>query len=98
QGGSDPADWVWDAADDRWEDGAGNAIDHGSANDQNQISTTAYDLAGRDTATRDALGVETRYEYDRLGRRVKTIVNYVDGVFNPTAPDEDLVSLTVYNK
>ena len=98
QGISDPVDWVWDATDDRWEDGAGNAIDHGSANDQNQITTTSYDIAGRVTATRDALGVETRYEYDRLGRRVKTIVNYVDGVFNPTAPDEDLVSLTVYNK
>jgi hypothetical protein len=39
---SDPANWVWDAVDNRWEDGAGNAINHGTNRDQNLISHTDY--------------------------------------------------------
>jgi RHS repeat-associated protein len=66
--------------------------------DEDRITTTTYDLAGRVVKTVDPAGIVTRYEYDRLGRRTRTIVNYVDGVFNANAPDEDLISLTVYNK
>jgi YD repeat-containing protein len=66
--------------------------------DEDRIQTTVYDLAGRVVETLDAAGIRTRYEYDRLGRRIKTIVNYADGVFSSAAPDEDLISVTTYNK
>ena len=49
------------------------------------------------TQSRDAAGWK-RYAYDALGRRIETTTNYVDGAFNPTAPDEDLISTTSYNK
>lgn len=98
QGTSDPADWVWSVANNRWEDGATNAIDHGTNNDQNRISTTEYDLAGRTSKSRNASGIETRFEYDDLGRQTKTISNYVDGVYNSGSPDEDLISETIYNR
>lgn len=95
---TDPADWEWSAAHTRWEDGADNAIGFGTNNDQNRISTTAYDLAGRVARTRDAAGIETRYDYDMLGRRTQITINYVDGSFNASFPDEDLISATSYNK
>lgn len=98
QGVSDPVDWLWSGTNQRWEDGSGNAIDFGMDNDQNRISTTRYDLAGRVTHSRDSAGVETRYAYDTLGRRTQTTTNYVDGTFNPNVPDEDLISATGYNK
>lgn len=98
QGTSNPANWVWDAVDQRWEDGAGNPIDHGVDEDQNIISHTTYDLAGRVSRSRNVAGQETRFTYDALGRRVKTIQNYVDGSFDPQFPDEDLISETTYNK
>jgi YD repeat-containing protein len=42
QGTSDPADWVWDDADTRWEDGSGNAVDLGAENDENLITEVTY--------------------------------------------------------
>jgi RHS repeat-associated protein len=79
QGGTDPANWVWDATDGRWERGAGDntAIDHGTNQDQNRIADTTYDLVGRVVTTRDTAGIVTRQVYDALGRRVRTINNYV---------------------
>ena len=97
QGSSDPANWVWSTANNRWEDGVGTTINFGADKDQNRVTTTAYDLAGRTTSTRDAAGVETHSEYDSLGRRTKTIANYVNGVFSSAIPDEDLISITAYN-
>ena len=97
QSTSDPADWAWSTGNSRWEYSAGQAVDHGTDKDQNIIAHTTYDLAGRVSATRDVAGIETRFEYDELGRRVKTIHNYVDGVFAAANPDEDLISETVYN-
>ncbi len=97
-GTSNPANWAWSTANNRWESSAGQAVDHGPANDQNTISHTTYDLAGRVRATRAAAGIETRYTYDKLGRRIKTVHNYVDGVFDAAHPDQDLISQTTYNK
>jgi YD repeat-containing protein len=79
QGGTDPANWVWDATDGHWERGAGDntAIDHGTNQDQNRIADTTYDLVGRVVTTRDTAGTLTRQVYDALGRRVRTIANYV---------------------
>ncbi len=98
QGASNPANWLWDATDSRWEDGSGNAIAFGTDKDQNRLSTTTYDLAGRVSRSRDAAGIETRFEYDALGRRTKTTANYVDGTYSASVPDEDLISTTAYNK
>ncbi len=98
QGTTNPKDWRWNATANRWESSAGQAVDHGPANDQNTITHTTYDLAGRVRATRAAAGIETRYTYDKLGRRIKTVHNYVDGVFDAAHPDQDLISQTTYNK
>ena len=98
QGASDPLDWEWNSSNTRWEDGSGNAIDFGTGNDQNRISTNVYDLAGRILRSRDAAGMETRYTYDELGRRTQTITNYENGVYNPAQTDRDLISTTSYNK
>lgn len=69
-----------------------------AAPDLDLKSTSAFDIAGRILAAVDPGEVETRFEYDELGRRVRTIVNYVDGVFNPALPDEDVISITTYDK
>lgn len=95
--GIDAANAVWDAVDGRWEAGT-TAINYGTDKDQNRISTASYDLAGRVSSTRDAAGLETRLTYDALGRRTQTIASYVNGVYSAAAPDEDLISSTVYNK
>jgi YD repeat-containing protein len=76
QGTTEPKDWEW--KNQRWEDGsAGNAIDHGTDNDQNIISQTMYDAEGRAYMTRDVLGKLQRTTYDGLGRPVLSIQNYV---------------------
>jgi YD repeat-containing protein len=56
-----------------WEDGAGNAIDHGTDNDQNLITQTSYNIAGQVVATRDTRGTRTDYIYDDAGRRVSVV-------------------------
>lgn len=95
QNGTNPANWVWTGT--QWEDGNSVAIDHGTDNAQNMVSTTTYDLAGRVVSTRDAAGLETRHSYDDLGRRIQTITNYVNGTFDPLNPDEDRSTTTVYD-
>lgn len=98
QGSSLPTNWVWSSANNRWENGAGVAISFGTDNDENRISLTEYDSQGRVARIRDAAGIETRHEYDTLGRRTRSITNYVDGVFNSAFPDEDLISTTLYDR
>lgn len=98
QGSSVPEDWVWDAGDARWEDGATNPISRGTDNDQNLIRQTTYDLVGRSISTLDAVGIKNQTTYDAIGRAIKTIRNYVDGTFSSSTPDEDVISLTTYNK
>lgn len=98
QSSSDPADWFWSSANKRWEYSVGNAVSHGTDKDQNIISTTSYEFGGRVSKTRNHTGIETRYEYDDLGRQVKTIFNYVDGIYSAASPDEDLISETIYNR
>ena len=72
-----PEDWEWDETNARWEDGSGNAIDHGTNKDQNRISSTEYDLLGRAFRTRDVAGRETYTVYDAVGRVVRRVQNYV---------------------
>ena len=44
------------------------------------VSSTQYDAAGRSWVTTDPRGIASRAEYDLLGRVVKTVEDYVDGV------------------
>lgn len=61
------------------------------------VTSVAYDDAGRMESAFDAKGLETRYEYDALGRRSKTIANYVDGTpGGGTLDDEDQTILYGY--
>jgi RHS repeat-associated protein len=70
----------------------------GSADsDKDVISRTEFDDRGRVVKTFDDLGNETRYEYDELDRGTRVISNYVDGAFNASTPDEDLINTTVYD-
>ena len=94
---TDPADWVWSATNSRWEDGATNAIDHGAENDQNLVTMTVYNAEGRVAQTIDVLGHQTHYSYDGLGRQIETILNYADGTYVPTTPDEDRKRQTAYD-
>ena len=65
--------------------------------DADVITRTEYDTQGRVFATFDADNHETRYFYDVLGRQIKVIRNYVDGVYEATTPDEDLIETTTYD-
>jgi RHS repeat-associated protein len=98
QGTTLPATWTWNAAQNRWEDGAGAPIDHGQDNDRNLIATTRYDVNGRALSSRDPAGVETRTELDRRGRPTNITVNRVDGVYDASKPDEDRITLNTYHK
>src|SRR5690606_17519610 len=55
---------------------------------------TTYDAAGQVIATTDALGRTTTYEYDDLGRLVKTTLPDPDGVGGEDAPEYE----TEYSK
>ena len=44
--------------------------------DEDVTTTTTYDVAGRVIETKDNADVKSRFSYDRLGRQVKTVVNY----------------------
>ncbi|MBL8152763.1 MAG: hypothetical protein JNM70_01165 [Anaerolineae bacterium] len=78
QGSSQPANWVWSSANNRWEDGAGNPIAHGTHTDQNLIALTAYDKDGQVESVTDAGGVITRSRYDLLRRKTRLIQGFVD--------------------
>ena len=73
QGETDPATWVWDDTDARWELANGTAIAHGTAKDRNRISETVYNKVGQVTATRDTRGTRTTFTYDAAGRRLTTV-------------------------
>ena len=57
----------------------------------------AYDAAGQLISSTDPMGVETRYEYDGFGRMTTTIANYVDGVYNSSYTDEDIITTYAYD-
>lgn len=52
--------------------------------DKDVITQTIYDTFGRVSTSLDARGNESRYFYDKVGRRLRTITNYVvQGTSNP---------------
>src|SRR5690606_13074902 len=89
--GEDPALWLWDEADARWEQSDGTPIAHGVNHDQNLISEQVYDEAGRVRFSRDTGGTKTWLVYDGLGRQVKQITGctYVSG--SPAPEDSGYV-------
>jgi RHS repeat-associated protein len=83
QGSSDPAQWVWSSANNRWEDGAGNAIHHGTNFDQNIITETDYDADGRVDLNRTFQGLVSKSGYNARGRTVINVQNFVDNSYDP---------------
>jgi len=72
--GEDPALWVWNNG---WKKSNGTTpIDHGDG-DLNIVSSTVYDVQGRVSETIDHRHNEMLYFYDALGRRIKTVANYL---------------------
>ncbi|KAB2905605.1 MAG: RHS repeat-associated core domain-containing protein [Anaerolineae bacterium] len=69
--GEDPALWVWDNVDGRWEKSDGTPLGHGDANDRNLIVDTTYDKAGHPLEQRNPRGYLTTYQYDGLDRRTQ---------------------------
>lgn len=78
QGGSDPADWVWSAANERWERSTSDmtAVSHGTGGDENMIIRIRYvdlnseaDITGQTrTVTTQPDGTDIVRDFDRLGR------------------------------
>jgi RHS repeat-associated protein len=66
-------------------------------NEYNLVIEYEYDEAGNQVVVRDTLNRETRTEYDELNRVERTIVNYVDGVYDPAQPDEDIITRYEYD-
>lgn len=60
-------------------------------------ATVTYDALNRQVDQRDPLGHITRTQYDALSRPVTVTVDYQDGFFDPTKPDEDLMTVTHYD-
>jgi len=58
---------------------------------------SGIDLAGRPMALKDAYGKIARTFSDLSGRTVFSIADYVDGVYDPTVPDADIVTATQYH-
>lgn len=94
---TDPTLWVWDNGQERWEDNNGTEIPHGSNTDLNIVTETLYDDFSRVVATFDPRHNQTRLTYNLLGRRTRTVTNYVDEVYSASVPDEDLIQTVTYD-
>lgn len=86
-GNDDPETWMWN---DGWKDNVGNPITHGNNNDDDLVTETVYDKAGRVIQTRDPRGTLTEFGYDAAGRR--TSVTYAKGT------DIETTDYTCYDK
>jgi RHS repeat-associated protein len=68
--GEDPSLWKWNGS--AWTKADGStAIAFGTDKDQNILTATEYDKAGRRVAMRDPRGNRTTYAYDALDRRTQ---------------------------
>ncbi|MFP4395115.1 MAG: PKD domain-containing protein, partial [Anaerolineales bacterium] len=63
----------------------------------NLVTTYGYNPVGNQTHVTDTLGHVTYTEYDALNRPITVTTNYVDGIFDPARPDEDIIQVTVYD-
>jgi len=63
----------------------------------NLVTQYEYDDVGRLILVTDTLGRRRRNVYDERNLVARTIVNYVDGVYDPVRPDEDLITRYGYD-
>ncbi|CAG0982479.1 partial Protein RhsD, partial [Planctomycetaceae bacterium] len=57
-----------------------------------------YDASGRQYLVTNTVGLANHTAYDpATGRPLTTTTNYVDGIFNPAQPDEDVAQSTEYD-
>lgn len=63
----------------------------------NICSLTGYNAAGQVVTSTNSLGIISVSEYDPLGRIVRTVRNWDDGVFDENEPDRDIEQLTEYD-
>ncbi len=74
-----------------------NGVYDPNAPDEDLATTFVYDAIGRLTEIVDAQGRRQRVEYDAAGNVTRLIRNYVNGVYDPNVPDQDIVTTTVYD-
>ncbi len=60
-------------------------------------TVSGLDMEGQTVGTTDAYGTVSRTFRDIAGRPVFSIANYADGIYDPAAPDTDLVTSTQYD-
>jgi len=65
--------------------------------DRNVRTSTSFDDLGRAYATTDARGMVQQTAFDGVGRRIRSIANYVDGSFDPQTPDADVITTWRYD-
>ncbi len=65
--------------------------------DYNLRTITQYDPAGNVIEQINPLNHVTRTWYDQLNRPVTVTHDFVDGVYDPARPDEDLTTITTYD-
>ncbi len=63
----------------------------------NICSLTGYNAVGQVVTSTNSLGVSSVTEYDDLGRVIRTVRNWDDGIFNANEPDRDIQQLTAYD-
>ncbi len=63
----------------------------------NLVTEYSYDTVGNQVWVTDTLGAVTYTAYDALNRPVTVTTNYVNGIFDPAYPDEDLLRVTFYD-
>ena len=64
--------------------------------DEVLVTSTVYNDCGEAFSTTDPAGRDDRQEFDALGRVVRTIQNYQDGVVDGEHPDEDVTVEMAY--
>ena len=64
----------------------------------NIVTEYGYDAVGNQTLVTDTLAHVTFTEYDALNRPVTVTTNYVDSVYDPARPDQDLWTVTLYDE
>ncbi|MBK9121516.1 MAG: PD40 domain-containing protein [Chloroflexi bacterium] len=86
---TEPHSWEWREESSKWawrlSDETTDLVDHGDREDQNLITQTHYDAQGRPELIRDNRGVAAFSVYDKQGRQVKTIANYIPQTTPPVA-------------
>ena len=66
-------------------------------NEYNLLTRYEYNPVGNRVATTNTLGIVTRYEYDDADRVEWQAANYVNGVYDPLHPDEDVLTRFGYD-